>query len=119
MLTIIRRTVLPAIMLIVGFASLLYGAKFHHVSVLVEHKSEVTIDVPLPFSPEMQPFPGGQQIQGPPQFRKQTVTKTELLTIKEYEPALLREVTVGGVAWDESHNLKRTYSGKAPSLCPT
>ena len=119
MLTIIRRTVLPVILLIVGFASLLYGAKFHHVPVLVEQKSEVTIDVPLPFSPDMQQFPDGQPFQGPPQFRKETVTKTELLTINEYEPALLREVTVGGIAWDESHNLKRTYSGKPPSLCPT
>lgn len=119
MWTIIRRAILPGILLITGFASLIYGAKYHIVPVLTEQKTESTIDIPVPFSQIPPPFPGAQQFDGPPQMRKQVVQRTEEITIKESEPALIREVTVGGVAYNEFHKLKRTYSGKAPSLCPT
>jgi len=45
-------------------------------------------------------------------------------TTYEYEPALIREVTFGGVVLvclDESvpAEIRRTYTGDAPSLCPT
>ncbi|MHC4622646.1 MAG: hypothetical protein ACYS4W_01965 [Planctomycetota bacterium] len=35
------------------------------------------------------------------------------------EPALIREVSVGGLIRDESGQVKKTYSGEAPSACPT
>ena len=35
------------------------------------------------------------------------------------EPGLIREVTVGGIRRDESGNIRLTYTGKAPSACPT
>jgi hypothetical protein len=35
------------------------------------------------------------------------------------EPAMIREVTVGGLKRDASGQLKKTYSGQAPKACPT
>jgi len=41
-------------------------------------------------------------------------------TIDESEPALIREITVGGLRRDPSGKLERTYGeGETPSLCPT
>jgi hypothetical protein len=119
MRTIIRRAILPGILLIGGVASLKYGAMYHFVPVLTEQKTEMTIEIPVAFSQIPPPFPGPQQFDGPPQTRKQVIQRTEEITIKESEPALIRDVTVGGVAFNKLRQIKRTYSGKAPSLCPT
>jgi hypothetical protein len=35
------------------------------------------------------------------------------------EFGLIREVTVGGIRRDELGNIRQTYTGKAPSACPT
>ena len=35
------------------------------------------------------------------------------------ETALIREVTIGGLERDERGRLKKTYTGQAPSSCPT
>jgi len=35
------------------------------------------------------------------------------------EPALIREVTVGGLERDASGQVKKTYTDKAPQACPT
>ena len=35
------------------------------------------------------------------------------------ESELIREVTVGGIRRDELGNIRMTYTGKAPSACPT
>jgi anti-sigma factor RsiW len=41
-------------------------------------------------------------------------------TIDEYEPVLIREITVGGLRRSLSGELERTYGeGETPSLCPT
>ena len=41
-------------------------------------------------------------------------------TLQESEPALIREVTVGGVLRNPSGKIERTYGeGETPSLCPT
>ena len=41
-------------------------------------------------------------------------------TIVELEPALVREVSVGGVTREvASGTIQRTYSGDAPTQCPT
>ncbi len=39
--------------------------------------------------------------------------------VKVDEPALVREITVGGVTRNELGELARTYSGEQPDLCPT
>ena len=35
------------------------------------------------------------------------------------EPAMIREVAVGGLKRDALGQLKKTYSGQAPKACPT
>jgi hypothetical protein len=35
------------------------------------------------------------------------------------EPALIKEVTVGGLERDASGQVKKTYTDKAPQACPT
>ena len=35
------------------------------------------------------------------------------------EPALIREVAVGGLERDDSGEIKKTYTGQAPKACPT
>jgi len=41
-------------------------------------------------------------------------------TIDEPEPALIREITVGGLRRNPSGKIERTYGeGETPSLCPT
>ncbi len=35
------------------------------------------------------------------------------------EPALIREVAIGGLERDDSGEIKKTYTGQAPKACPT
>jgi hypothetical protein len=123
----VRRSVLPALLLIGGLVSIIYGAIFHSSPVLVEQETKTTIDVPLEFPPppgEASPnggpaFPGGAPFGGPLQFIKKTVTRGDLVSVVESEAAMTREVTFGGVVRLDSGELKRTYSGKGPALCPS
>ena len=41
------------------------------------------------------------------------------VSITKSEPALVKDASVGGVARDESGQVKQTYTGKAPKACPT
>jgi hypothetical protein len=41
------------------------------------------------------------------------------VTVAKSEPALVKEVTVGGVTREESGQIKQTYTGEAPKACPT
>ena len=50
MRAIIRRAILPALFLIGGLASLIYGAIFHSVEVLEDHETETTIEIPAEFA---------------------------------------------------------------------
>jgi hypothetical protein len=43
----------------------------------------------------------------------------QTLTITETEPQIVREITYGGLTRLPSGDIKRTYVGKPPSLCPT
>ena len=49
----------------------------------------------------------------------ETVTQIDWIGYDEPEWALVREVTVGGVARREGGGLRRTYQGQRPLLCPT
>jgi hypothetical protein len=119
MLLILRRAVVPVLLVLGGIAAVIYGAKFHVLPVLEEHESEVTIEMPEPFSPMQPSFPGMAPPDGPPQFRKKTVKKITEEAIQLAEPAMIYDATIGGIALNEDHKLKRTYSGKPPALCPT
>ena len=123
MWAIVRRAILPALLLMAGFASLIYGAIFHSAPVLEERETKTTIDIPTAFPPGEplgEAFPsGGGPFGGPPPVLKKTVTRIDLATIVESEPELTREVSVGGVALLDSGELKRTYSGTGPALCPS
>ncbi len=138
MSTVIRRAIVPLLLLLGAIASIWYGAASHSVPVLVEQEEEVEIDVPDPFAlppglPPDLPFgqtpPFGDPSLGPPAFGpapfgvpgiKQVDTRVIQTTKEIPEPALIRDVTVGGVVRLASGQLKRTYRGdRPPSLCPT
>ena len=131
----IRRIVVPALLLVGGSASVWYGVWRRSAPVMAEQEKEVTIEVPSDFPPMpdanlppmngigpngMPSFPGGSPFDGPPAMVKKTVTQIDQITKTESEPELTREVTVGGVERFASGELKQTYSGdKGPSLCPS
>jgi hypothetical protein len=123
MRSILRRACLPILLAVGGAAMLVYGVKCHLISVVEYRETKVTIDIPSPFLPDEQsPDPGAPQFGGPPPPIKQTVTQIDRITIIEHEPAVTRDVTVGGVVLLASGEIKRTYdssSGKGPALCPT
>ncbi len=115
----IRCAILPGLLILGGLASLIYGARFHYLPVITKEAAKKNIDIPAALSQIPQPFSGAQGFGAPAQTQKQTVRSMEVVLIKISEPALIRDVTVGGVALNKSDKLERTYSGKAPSLCPT
>jgi hypothetical protein len=39
--------------------------------------------------------------------------------VAKSEPALIKEASIGGVALDESGNIRQTYTGKPPKECAT
>jgi hypothetical protein len=45
--------------------------------------------------------------------------ESDSTVVAKSEPALIQEVTVGGVKRDESGTIKQTYTGEAPKACPT
>jgi hypothetical protein len=65
------------------------------------------------------PFEGPAASPAPPDVRFQKVTQTFVVAREEPEWAIVRDVTVGGIARLPDGQLKRTYSGKPPSLCPS
>jgi hypothetical protein len=127
MRSILRRAAVPVLLLIAGLAAVVCGAKFHSAQVWEERETETTIAVPEAFPPgfgEAAPFgrspwfPGADAFGGPP-AQKAVVKRKVQRSVEVSEPALMREASIGGVALTASGELKRTYSGKAPSLCPT
>ena len=122
MRAIIRRAIVPALLLIGGLASLIYGAIFHSVPLLEDHEIQATIEVPAEFAPP----PGGEALPPdaapfgePLPFVKKTVTRVETTTVQESEPVVMRDASVGGIVLLDSGELKRNYSGKGPALCPS
>jgi hypothetical protein len=131
----------PCCLLLAGVASVVHGTRFHATTVLEEQEVEITIPSPGPFLPsapfgqppplgEPPPFGEARPFDGSPPFgpsqpfggQQPFLTKIKekvLVPMNEPEWKLVREVTIGGVVLLPSGELKRTYSGKAPSLCPT
>jgi hypothetical protein len=149
----LRRSIVPAVLLVGGLTSLIYGVGHHSRGVLVEEETKTMVDVPIGLPapdmtgdaspgetspngaspPEGQPMmpgagpggdnpfggpPGGNPF-GPPRTVKKEVSRIDLVTVMTGEPRLMREVSVGGVIRLDNGDLKRTYSGEGPSLCPS
>jgi len=96
---------LPAVLLLwAGIVFVLYGVRFHRETVLVPQESKpAAAEIPADF------------LSQPPS----QVQSAAAVPMTETEPQLIREVTIGGVTRTNTGEVKRTYSGKAPSLCPT
>lgn len=131
-------SLVPLLLIAVGVASVIYGARYRLVPVLgkqvevqvVEQEEEVAIPVPSPFGPvvpeglaepdaegrppatsEMEAFPG---LLEPPSIKVKKITYVPNRVIKEVtdeepEPVLVWEVTVGGVVRTETGVVMRTY----------
>jgi hypothetical protein len=124
--TILQRGLLPIVMLGLGIASLVWGAKHHILEIYEEQEIEISIAPPPEMMQPMSPpgFPGGPDggmepfMAGPPP-ELQTVTQIVLVSIEEPESQAVFEITIGGLALLETGELQRTYIGAPPSLCPT
>jgi hypothetical protein len=145
MWSVVRRAILPLLVLAIGIAGLTYGLHKHTARAFEERVEEIEITVPEFGPPGMPPefagppgvppefagppgmdgppgFPGppGMLPFGPPPPRKQKVTQTTIVEKSLSEPTIIRDVTIGGLVL-EARGLRRTYSGSGPppSLCPT
>ena len=130
MLRVLTRAMAPILLLAGGIALLLYGTLGSSAAVVVEREERRTIEVaqpvmpPPPAPPVVFPgLPGMRQpprppLPAPPPIRR-TVTIQVRTAVDTREPKLVREITFGGVTRLANGELKRTYSGQAPALCPT
>jgi len=94
---------------LIGTGALVYGVRWHSVAVLMEE--EVVIPRFSPAGAPPYPFPGAPPSDFPP--------IVNLVTLEESEPRVILEVTFGGVVRLPTGDIKRTYTGPPPSLCPT
>ena len=130
--TILQRGLLPIVMLGLGIASLVWGAKHHILEIYEEQKIEISVAPPPEMMQLMTPpgfegfgFEGPPGVGGMPPFMPgpppelQTVEQVVLVSEEESESQAVFEITIGGLALLETGELLRTYSGAPPSLCPT
>jgi hypothetical protein len=92
-----------------GTAALLAGAVFLAVGALLHFRP-----VLVQLSTE---GPGELLVPYPPDVLLPSLART--VEVLQSESRLIREVTVGGVARLPDGRIKRTYTGSAPSQCPT
>jgi len=143
---IILRTIPPIVLLAGGIAAVIYGAKCRTIPVSVVQKLPPPPPPGFPGGPPLEDPFGDPQFGGPqfgdPQFggppgpvlppgMMESIPPPPLRfwdekkdTSYESEPDLIREVTYGGVALvypaeSAPAEIRRTYTGDAPSLCPT
>ena len=109
------RTLAAVLLVAVGAGAVIYGAAVHAVPVLVE-PAKPPEPAPAGATEATAKPPAGET--GPALDLEAAAART-LATLIESEPALMREVTVGGVARLPTGEIKRTCSGKAPPQCPT
>jgi hypothetical protein len=116
----IWRALLPLLALAGGIGCLVYGIGFHTASVAEEQEVEIPPPPPMFTDPGrlFDSAPGGPAFPGLPPFPSEVKEKV-IVAADEPEPRLIREVSVGGVTLLASGELRRTYSGESPSLCPT
>jgi hypothetical protein len=70
-------------------------------------------------NPEDNPFETPSVMSLPPGIKIEQVAEKYLDDFITPEYAIVRDVTVGGIVRLANGQLKRTYSGKTPSLCPS
>jgi len=92
-----KRLVFLVLMVPAALAALIYGTIFHSTTILAKQSDESGKNATETIS---------QQIAEP-------------ATIKLPEPGIIRDTTVGGLVRLDSGAIRRTYSGKPPSACPT
>jgi hypothetical protein len=141
MWSMIRRAVIPFLLLIVGAASFLYGSFFRIVPVLEEKETPTTIEVPAEVPPDAtmnepaptdesgtmrepssmgepgpmggpSDFPGGN-FSGPPPMVKKEVIRVDRNILAVPENGVVRDVTVGGLTLLSSGTIKRTYDSSS------
>lgn len=131
----VLRAVVPLVLLVGGIASLVYGVGHHSAVVSVEQEIEIDLAPPPGVEPPgfgqpgegfgpSEPGFGDPALAGPPPWlapppELSKVKQKVILSEDASEPALIREVTFGGVTRLSSGVLWRTYTGVPPSLCPT
>ncbi len=129
----IRRLILPTAILLLGVGMWVYGARQHTQPVIEEQEMTFLEPDPNapPFDPFGDPFPGAPPFDGPPEFGPPgefvppppppmiPVTVLADVVERNAEPLLIRDVTIGGLVLSDSGELRRTYTGEPPSLCPT
>ena len=113
---------MPVVLVVLGAAAIVYGAVFHVLPVLPAPAtpSEPTV-APAPepsAAPSLNAFLGLPGSVAAPKVRE-PVAKEAPAPIMESEPALVREVSVGGVTLSEAGDIRRTYSEAPPAQCPT
>ncbi len=115
------------LVVVAGVSCVVYAAAFHAVTVTTEKEVEAP-PPPLPTMPERLPWesPGGMPgMAGADPWATPVVPEpppaitVEFVPIELREPAVVKDVTVGGLARTGSGGIRRTYSGKAPAACPT
>jgi hypothetical protein len=125
----VKRIVTLILLLAAGAGSLLYGSLFHQMTVEEEKEREISIAIAIP----TMPGPGGMSFDQPgmppgddpmqmpmvSDVMMETVIEKYVESQKEPEWIIVYESTFGGIARLANSQLKRTYSGKPPALCPT
>ncbi|NIP23538.1 MAG: hypothetical protein GWN67_05335 [Phycisphaerae bacterium] len=92
-----KRLVFSLLLVPAAVIALAYGFIFHSTLIMVQPSDEIEEDSP----------------------HETTQHVSEWLDLDLREPAVIRDVTVGGLVRLDSGAIKRTYSGKPPSACPT
>ncbi len=92
-----KRLIFSVLLVPAAVAALVYGFIFHSTLILAQPGDEVEED---------SPHETAQHV-------------IEWLDLDLREPAIIRDVTVGGLVRLDSGAIRRTYSGKPPSACPT
>ena len=92
-----KRLIFSLLLVPAAMAALVYGIVFHSTTILAQRRDEIEDD-----SPDVM-----------------TQHVVEWLSLDLREPAIIRDATVGGLVRLDSGAIKRTYSGKPPSACPT
>jgi hypothetical protein len=87
------KTITFVLLLLLAIALFIYGFRFHSINIS-----------PQPFGDEL---------------RTVEPQADDSLTLVASEPALIKEVSIGGVNLDDSGKIKQTYTGQAPKACPT
>lgn len=116
MAAIAKRGLVSILLLLLGAGLIVAGATLHSREVLAQiEQKAVKPPAGLPGLPGDGMPAWMQQSPSDAQATPQYVATW----IRETEPQLVREITVGGLTRGEDGRLQRTYSGDTPSLCPT